>query len=169
MPNVTRNVCRFERKCDPLTLKQWLACVVHHHTLLRGEEISARAQVAWGRLKAFANEGQDAQIGAEALVRLCAVIGDYRGLEMLLAPHGLHIVTAASVDSTPDLVLAEVLDVATASGRLAEEARAVMADRHIDDEERRRLINFARDTAKQAAEVEAALLPPVLRPREVAR
>jgi hypothetical protein len=164
MPNVTRNVCRFERKCEPCTLKQWLACVVHHHARLRGEEIAARAEIPWSRLKAFANEGQDAHIGAEKLLSLCRVVENYRGVEMLIADHGFHLVAASDVEPTSERVIAEVLDVASASGRLADAARAAAADKHIDDAERRNLIDLARDAAKQAHEVEAALSPLVLRP-----
>jgi hypothetical protein len=164
MPNYTRKTCRFEKPCEPRSLKQWLACVVHHHATMRAEEIATDALIPYARLKAFANENQDGNIGAEALVRLCRVIDNYTGVEIMLAGHGFHLVADVPVESSPDLVLAEVLDVAAASGHLAEEARAAMANRRIDEPERTRLITFARAAAKQAHEVEVALTP---RPRAV--
>jgi len=150
----TPRVCRLERKCTPRTLREWLACRTQHADLTL-EQIAERAHVPPRFLRAYGQDSQEKHIPAATLARVCAVIGDFSGFDLLLEPHGLRLVTLGATSSKS--LEAEALDVAAASGDLVSGVRTALVDGQVDDDERAGLQSRIRELHREADELSARL------------
>ncbi len=155
-----REHCIHVDRCPAENFKESLACMTQHNAILKCQEIAKRAHLRYRRLLAYADPSQDGNIPAVKLIDVINVVGvaESRGvLSFMLQPIAMMAVSqqqASSVDRLAD----KALDASVAQGRVVELVRDALRDSHLDPRERDRIVQAARATQHQNAELEAAAL-----------